>query len=84
MPNAKAGRLGTMGDVQMQLDRVERAGDHVEMPLRYRAGAGEWVHHFSAVPLDDEQVRACLLQAGFDPPVWIDKRWGWATRKDRA
>lgn len=84
LANAKVGPLGAMGAVQMQLDRVERAGEHVEMSLRYRAGADEWVHHFAAVPLDDEQVRACLLEAGFDPPVWIDRRWGWATGKDSA
>lgn len=81
LADAKVGPLGTMGEVRMHLDRFERAGDHVEMSLRYRAGADEWVHHFAAVSLDDEQVRACLLQAGFDPPVWIDKRWGWTTRK---
>lgn len=84
LANAKVGPLGTMGEVQMHLDRVERAGDHVEMSLRYRAGADEWVHHFSAIPLDDAQARACLLEAGFDSPVWIDKRWGWATRKESA
>ena len=82
LANARVGPLGTMGDVRMQLDRVERARDHVEMSLRYRAGAAEWVHHFRAVPLDDEQARACLLEAGFDPPVWIDNRWGWATGRE--
>jgi SAM-dependent methyltransferase len=77
---AKVGPLGRMGDVQMHLDRVERGGDHVEMSLRYRAGADEWVHHFAAIGLDDGEVRACLLEAGFDSPAWIDKRWGWAAR----
>lgn len=63
----------------MHVDRVERGPDHVEMSLRYRYGADEWLHHLTAVPLDDEQVRACLSKAGFDDPGWINKRWGFAS-----
>lgn len=64
----------------VRIDRVERGPDHVGMSLRYRVGADEWVHHFIAVPLGDEQVRACLSVAKFDAPVWINARWGCAAK----
>jgi SAM-dependent methyltransferase len=80
LARAKVGPIGAMGEIEMHIDRVERAPDHVEMSLRYRSGPDEWVHHFTAVPLGDEQVRACLSEARFDNALWISPRWGCAAK----
>lgn len=80
LAKAEVGPLGAMGEIEMRIDRVERGPDHVEMSLRYRAGTDEWVHHFTAVPLSDEQVRTCLAEAKFENPVWVNSRWGCAAK----
>lgn len=80
LAKAKVGPLGAMGEIEMHVDRVERATDHVDMTFRYRSGADEWLHHFTAVPLGDEQVRACLSAAGFEDVSWINPRWGCAAK----
>lgn len=80
LAKVKVGPLGAMGEIEMHVDRVERAPDHVEMTFRYRSGAHEWLHHFTAVPLGDEQVRACLSAAGFEDVSWINPRWGCAAK----
>lgn len=81
LAKAKVGPLGAMGEIEMRIDRVERGPDRVEMSLRYRAGADEWVHHFTAVPLGDELARRCLAEAKFEKPVWINTRWGCAAKR---
>lgn len=74
------GRSSTIGDVEILVERIERAPGLVEMSLRYRSGGDEWRHHFAAEPLDDSQVAGCLAEAGFAPPEWIDRRWARARR----
>jgi SAM-dependent methyltransferase len=80
LASATPGPLSNLGDVEMHLDRIERRGDDVEMSLRYRVGGEEWWHHSLATPLDDEQIAACLAEAGFDAPCWIDRCWASAAK----
>lgn len=77
------GRVGVIGDVELHVDRVERCAHHVEMSLRYRAGAEEWRHHFGAAMLTDEDLSACLAESGFKAPSWINRRWGRALKEQR-
>lgn len=74
------GRLGSIGDVEMSVDRLVRTGDLVEISLRSKVKEEEWVQHFVAAPLSDVQVAECLAAAGFSAPSWIDKRWGCADK----
>lgn len=75
LASAAAGPLKGVGEVEMELARLERHPGRIEMSLRFRAGGREWLHHFATVSLDDEAVGAALRQAGFGPPEWIDRRW---------
>jgi SAM-dependent methyltransferase len=75
LANVQIGPLGNFGDVEMQLDHIHRDGAKVEICLRYRCRGEEWLHHFSAAVLDDDEIYSCLVSAGFEPPSWIDRRW---------
>ena len=74
------GPAGELGEVHVHIDRVERQPDYVEMSLRFRAGAQQWLHHFAVVSLSDAQIHAALAQAGFETPKWINRRWGRAIK----
>lgn len=80
---ASEGRLGTVGDVELSIDRLIRTPDAVEISLRSKAGVEEWVQHFVARSLSDAQAAQVLMAAGFSSSSWIDKRWGYAN-KDAA
>ena len=80
LAKASVGRVGNLGEVETYIDRLERYAECIDMSLRFQAGSREWLHHFSTVALDDDQVRAALFQAGFEPPEWIDRRWGSARK----
>lgn len=77
---AVVGAAGELGEVHVHIDCVARYPDHLEMSLRFRAGAEEWLHHFAAVSLNDGQIHAALAQAGFETPKWINRRWGRAIK----
>lgn len=80
LASAAVGAAGELGEVRVSIDRIERHPEHVEMSLRFRAGADEWLHHFSAVSLDEEQIHAALAQARFHAPQWINRRWARAIK----
>ena len=76
LADVQRGTLGKAGDIEMQVDAVERDGPNVYLCLRYRDGTEEWLHCFTDTILTDDDVHRCLLSAGFAPPSWIDRRWG--------
>ena len=80
LASASQGRLGTIGDVELGIDRLTRTNGLVQMSLRSKVDGAEWVQHFAAAPLSDEQVAECLAAAGFSRPSWLDKRWGHANK----
>ena len=80
LATATEGRLGSIGGVELNIDRLERTAELVEISLRSKVGAQEWVQHFAAAPLGDAQVAECLTAAGFSGPAWIDQRWGHADK----
>ena len=82
METAAIGPAGQLGEVHVHIDRLERYPDHVEMSLRFCCGTQVWLHHFAAIALDDGQLRAAVVEAGFEPPSWIDRCWGSAVRSD--
>jgi SAM-dependent methyltransferase len=77
---ATAGYVASSGDIEIYIDRIERRSDDLAMSIRYRSSDGEWFHHFTTVPLGDEQLAAELIAAKFERPVWINKRWGKAQK----
>jgi SAM-dependent methyltransferase len=81
LAGATAGRVGAIGDIEIRIDRIARRADHVEMSIRYFSGVAEWSHHFRTVALSDEQLSRELVEANFDAPSWINKRWGRALGK---
>jgi SAM-dependent methyltransferase len=76
--SAATGRVGAIGDVEIHIDRIVRHADHVEMSIRYTCDTGEWSQHFPTEPLSDEQLAAELIDAKFDAPAWINRRWAFA------
>lgn len=80
LASAAIGRVGAIGDIEIHIERIERHADHVKMSIRYSSGSAVWSQHFTTVPLSDEQLTAELIEAKFDAPSWINKRWGRALR----
>jgi hypothetical protein len=78
------GTLGKVGDIEMHVDAVQRDGPNVYLCLRYRDGREDWLHCFTDTILTDDDVRSCLLSAGFAAPSWIDRRWGVAKIMENA
>jgi len=78
MRTVAPGLLGTSGSVQMFLDDIRRDGATVAMTLRYEAEGAEWLQSFTAQILDDADIDAALVAAGFSPARWITRRWGCA------
>lgn len=76
LASATAGCMGSIGDIEIHIDRIERRAGRFEMSIRYSSGSAEWSQHFTTVPLSDEQIMADLLRAKFDAPTWINRRWG--------
>ena len=84
LADVQVGLLGKVGDIEMQVDAVQRDGPNVYLCLRYRDRSEEWLHCFTDTILMDEDVRRCLLSAGFAAPTWIDSRWGVAKATGNA
>jgi hypothetical protein len=76
LADVQIGTLGKVGDIQMQVDAVERDGRNVYLCLRYRDRSEHWLHCFTDAILNDDDVNSCLASAGFAAPAWIDSRWG--------
>jgi SAM-dependent methyltransferase len=76
LADVQIGLLGKVGNIEMQVDAVQRDGPNVYLCLRYRDRSEEWLHCFTDTILTDDDVRTCLLSAGFTAPSWIDCRWG--------
>ena len=76
LADVQIGTPGNAGDIEMQVDAVQRDGANVYLCLRYRDGREEWLHCFTDTILTDDDVRSCLSSAGFAAPSWIDRRWG--------
>ena len=76
LSNVQIGPLAKAGDIEMHVDAVQRDGPNVYLCLRYRDGSEDWLHCFTGTILTDDDVRSCLLSAGFTAPSWIDSRWG--------
>jgi SAM-dependent methyltransferase len=75
----RPGPFPSIGDVAIAIERVVRDGNDVHMSIRYATDEAEWMHHFSARILDDDDLRLALLEAGFGEVAWIDPGWGAAT-----
>lgn len=84
LADVQIGTLGKVGDIEMQVDAVERDGPNVYLCLHYRDRSEDWLHCFTDTILNDDDVRSCLLSAGFAAPAWIDRRWGVASRMSRS
>lgn len=76
LADVQIGALGKIGKIDMQVDAVQRDGPNVYLCLRYHDGREDWLHCFTDSILTDDDVRSCLLSAGFAAPHWIDSRWG--------
>ncbi len=78
LEEAVVGPAGSIGAIDVFVDRVERRGDEVEMSLRYRDAADEWTHSFLASRIDDAAMAELLEAHGFGAPTWLDprRRWG--------
>jgi SAM-dependent methyltransferase len=76
LADVQSGTLGKVGDIEVHVDAVQRDGPNVYLCLRYRDRSEEWLHCFTDTILTDDDVRRCLLSAGFTAPSWIDCRWG--------
>jgi SAM-dependent methyltransferase len=70
------GPVPSMGEVDIAIERVVRRGPVIDMSVRYAIAEAEWRHHFTARPLDDEEVRLELRAAGFGELSWIGTKWG--------
>ena len=73
------GRFPSTGDVEITVERADRQDMVVHMSIRYTMEQSEWRQHFTAQVLDDDAIRAALLDAGFNSLDWIDSKWGVAT-----
>ncbi|HKO47608.1 MAG TPA: class I SAM-dependent methyltransferase [Polyangiaceae bacterium] len=76
LSTVEVGSVGKLGDIEIHVDAVQRNGANVYMCLRYRDRTEDWLHCFTDTILSDDDVRTCLLSAGFTAPSWIDSRWG--------
>jgi SAM-dependent methyltransferase len=76
LADVQIGALGKVGDIEMHVEEVQRDGPNVYLCLRYRDRAEDWLHCFTDTILTDDDVRRCLLSAGFTSLSWIDSRWG--------
>jgi len=73
----QAGPLKPIGDIAMSAEAVRRAGDAVEMTLRYEVSGNVWRQSFAVVPLDEADVEALLAQCGFGSFAWAGKENRW-------
>jgi len=76
LADVQIGPLSRLGDIEMHVDAVQRDGPHVYLCVRYRDRSEDWLHCFTTTILTDNDVRSCLLSAGFTAPSWINCRWG--------
>ena len=82
LSNVTVGYVGITGPIEIFIDEARRVGNEVALCCRYQQNEDSWLHRFSARILDDAAVRDCLLNAGFEPPIWIDRRWGVAAARE--
>ena len=73
----QAGPLKSIGDIAMSAEAVRRAGDTVEMTLRYEMPGSLWRQSFAVVPLDEADVESLLAQCGFGSFAWAAHRKRW-------
>ncbi len=78
LANVKVGPVSRIGNVEMFVDEVCGSGTERQLCFRYREGDEEWRQYFTAAILDDEDIRECLLTAGFEHVDWINARWATA------
>jgi SAM-dependent methyltransferase len=76
MRDIAPGPFPSTGEVVIAIESAVRHGTQVDMCVRYATAQSEWRHRFTARILDDEDVGAALLEAGFGQPEWIDAKWG--------
>ncbi len=78
------GYLGNIGEIEMHVDEIHRTSNEVEMCCRYLEAGKSWQHYFAACPLEDTDIRECFTDAGFEAPIWINRRWGRANVREDA
>ena len=78
------GPFRATGEIETTIERVVHDGNVVHMSVRYAMGQDEWMHHFAARILDDDDVRLALVETGFGALAWIDAKWGAATTHENA
>lgn len=71
------GPINPAGEVAMSVEAVHRAGDVVEMTLRYEIPGSVWRHSFAVVPLDEAEIEALLCRSGFGSIAWSGSRQRW-------
>jgi len=83
--SAPAGTVRGAGNLRIEVETVERAGDRVAMTIRYGdAGAHAWRHSFVAEALDDAAIERALADAGFAPAAWLGARRRWIEARTLA
>lgn len=78
------GPFPSLGDVEITIERAVHRGNVVDMSIRYAIAQKEWRQHFTARLLDDDEIRAAMLEVGFAVVKWIDRKWGVATENRHA
>jgi SAM-dependent methyltransferase len=63
--------------ISFELADVTREPPFVSATMRYTKGEECWEHSFSAHVLDDEEVEAALIRAGFSRTRWVDNHRLW-------
>jgi SAM-dependent methyltransferase len=76
--SAAAGATSEIAGGSMAVEHVARAGDRVDMILRYRVGGLVWRHAFSAVALDEADVETLARAASFSAIRWYGEDRLWA------
>jgi hypothetical protein len=75
-PNALVGRESRLGDARIELVRAVVVDGRLDAEVRYGVDDQEWRQSFTALVLDEAELRTMLAEAGLSFDGWLE-RPGW-------
>jgi hypothetical protein len=72
-----------LGDVAVRVEAARRSGALVDAVVAYELGKRVWRQPFTAVMLDEHDLRRELESAGLDFERWLDPERGWFSGRRR-
>jgi SAM-dependent methyltransferase len=80
---AAVGRRSLVGDVGVTVTRASVRGSRLDAAVAYDVDGRSWAQPFEADLMDEDTLRARLLDGGFGFDRWLDEASGWLAARRR-